>query len=328
LRAVFEPDEKSIRLYQRHLSCHCGRTKVSTGSARSTVGSLTEINDYLRLLYARVGHTISPVSSNEVKKHTVTDVIDFQSDAPTESVSMHHFNAKNYDRLQKQELTILLQKGFTRIHTGSKLFRIEEFLEGKNKLLALNLSDPKTSALRLLVDRFVVAPADEAQQQRLADSVQTAMYEGEGLCVLETEDGKEMHFSNRYELDGIEFIEPVPDLFNYNNPYGACPRCEGFGRIVGIDPDKVIPDPGLSLYQGAVACWSGEKSSKWLDKFILAAEKIGFPVHRPYADLSPEEKKMVWAGIPKAPGIDGFFDELASKAYKIQNRIMLARFRV
>ncbi len=303
--------------------------KVSTSNARSTVGSLTEINDYLRLLYARIGHTISPISGQEVKKHSVTDVINYlMSLVPGTKVFLYApFHAKNYDRSVKQELTILLQKGFTRIHTGGKLYRIEEFLAGKSKLLALNLSDPKTSVLRLLVDRFAIEPSDETQQQRLADSVQTAMYEGEGMCLLELEDGTEMHFSNRYELDGIEFVEPVPDLFNYNNPFGACPRCEGFGRIMGIDHDKVIPDPGLSLYGGAIACWSGEKSSTWLDRFILAAEKIGFPVHRPYQDLSPEEQKLVWRGIPKAQGIDGFFDELASKAYKIQNRIMLARFR-
>lgn len=303
--------------------------KVSTSNARSTVGSLTEINDYLRLLYARVGRTISPISGNEVKKHTVTDVINYLNTISDGAKVFLYapFHAKNYDRSVKQELTILLQKGFTRISVAKKVHHIEEFLEGKNKLLALNLSDPKTSAISLLVDRFVVNQSDDTQQQRLADSIQTAMYEGEGMCVLELEDGTQTHFSNRYELDGIEFIEPVPDLFNYNNPFGACPRCEGFGRIIGIDQDKVIPDPGLSIYAGAIACWSGEKSSLWLNKFILAAEKIDFPIHRPYEDLSAEEQRLIWKGIPKGPGIDAFFEELASKAYKIQNRIMLARFR-
>lgn len=303
--------------------------KISTSNARSTVGSLTEINDYLRLLYARIGRTISPVSGQEVKKHSVTDVINYLNSLTpgTRVVLFAPFHAKNYDRSVKQELSILLQKGFSRIHAGRKLYRIEEFLAGSSKLLSLNLSDPKTSTLRLLVDRVAIDPSDQAQQQRLADSVQTAMYEGEGMCVLELEDGTEVHFSNRFELDGIEFIEPVPDLFNYNSPFGACPRCEGFGRIMGIDPDKVIPDRERNLFTGAIACWSGEKSSTWLRRFILAAEKIGFPVHRPYEDLSAEEQKQVWRGIPKAPGIDAFFEELASKAYKIQNRIMLARFR-
>ena len=303
--------------------------KVSTSNARSTVGSLTEINDYLRLLYARIGRTISPVSGKEVKKHTVSDVIDYlQSLTPGTRIFLYApFHAKNYDRSVKKELSILLKKGFTRIHSGKKLHRIEEFLEGKSKLLSLNLSNPKTSALHLLVDRFATDTSDGSLRQRLADSIQTAFYEGEGMCTLEMESGGQVHFSNRFELDGIEFIEPVPDLFNYNNPYGACPRCEGFGRIMGIDPDKVIPDPALSVYGGAVACWSGEKSRQWLDRFILAAQDTDLPIHRPYRDLSPEQQKMVWHGLPKAPGIDAFFDELASKAYKIQNRIMLARFR-
>ncbi len=303
--------------------------RVGSGNARSTVGSLTEINDYLRLLFARIGKTYSPVSGELVKKHSVTDVVEYvQSLAKGTKVMVlspaHH---KSYDRSMKKELDILLQKGYTRIRLRKEIQRIEDVVEQNDVILNKNLSDIVEGEWDILIDRFAVEQENEELQKRIADSVQTAFYEGEGHCLISVIDGEESEFNNRFSLDGIEFPEPSPQLFNYNNPYGACRRCEGFGRIIGIDEKKVIPDPGKSLHGGAVVAWSGEKSKKWRERFEKAAITHDFPIHRAYKDLSPEEVDLLWNGDKSLKGIQAFFDELTSKSYKIQNRVMLARYR-
>ena len=303
--------------------------KVSTRNARSTVGSLTEIYDYLRLLYARVGVVISPVSGEPVKKHSVADVVDYIfSQAEGSKVQLLcRLHDRNSDRTIGKELEILMQKGYTRVRYETELERIESLLEDGIPELELTLESPEVAKFMLLVDRFAVRNDDEELVNRVADSVQTAMFESDGTCVVDMIDGDEVEYNNRFELDGLEFIEPVPHLFNYNNPYGACPRCEGFGRVMGIDRDKVIPDPTKSVYEGAVACWAGEKSGRWLDRFIEEAIDYDFPVHRSYNELTSDQVRLLWRGAPDVHGIDDFFKELESKSYKIQNRVMLARYR-
>ncbi|RLD19281.1 MAG: excinuclease ABC subunit A, partial [Bacteroidetes bacterium] len=303
--------------------------KVSTRNARSTVGSLTEIYDYLRLLFARVGRTISPITGNEVTKHTVTHVVDYMYSLPegTKIQLFSELHDRNIDRTIGKELEILMQKGFTRVRYKGKITRIEELVDENPKVLASTLGHKDVRKFQLLVDRFVIKHEDEDERKRIADSVQTAMFESDGTCVVEIIDGEAREFNNRFELDGIEFIEPVPHLFNYNNPFGACPKCEGFGRVMGIDEKKVIPDPVKSIYEGAVACWKGEKTGRWLDRFIDHAEEYDFPIHRPYHDLTAKQKRLLWKGNSVVGGIDDFFAKLLAKSYKIQNRVMLARYR-
>ncbi len=305
--------------------------KVSTSNARSTVGTLTEIYDYLRLLYARVGKTISPVSGREVKRHQVSDVVDYlKSLAPGTRVQVvAPLPAKYADRLLEQELALLLQKGFTRVFLDGHLWQIEDALAQpdlpKGKTLGA-LGGP----LELLVDRLVIpkaAEADESFWVRAADSVHMAFYEGEGNCIIWHADGRRELFNNRFELDGIEFLEPNPQLFNFNNPYGACPRCQGFSKVLGIDEDKVIPDKSLSVYEGAIACWKGEKYGRWLDAFLAVAHRFDFPVHTPYEALTEAQRELLWRGNEYFKGIDAFFKELEEKLYKVQNRVMLARYR-
>lgn len=297
--------------------------KVTTSNARSTVGSLTEIYDYLRLLYARVGRMISPISGREVKKHEVSDVVDFihQFDDGTKIQLFIPFQPK-YNRTIEQELNLFLQKGYTRISINGELNRVEDILETNSDELSQN-----GTIVRILVDRFAVKNGDDENTKRIADSVQTAFFESEGDCIVEVIGKQEESFSNRFELDGMRFDEPQPLLFNYNNPFGACPKCEGYGRVIGVDADKVIPNKKLSVYEGAVACWKGEMVSEWKDDFIKNAHRFDFPVHRAYRDLSKAEQKVLWSGNQYVQGIDAFFNELEAKAYKIQNRVMLARYR-
>jgi excinuclease ABC subunit A len=303
--------------------------KVSTRNARSTVGSLTEIYDYLRLLYARVGRTISPVTGDLVTKHTVSHVVDYMYTLPegTKLQLFSELHDRNIDRTIGKELEVLMQKGFTRVRYNGKVRRVEELIEKKLKVLSSTLEHKDVKKFQLLVDRFVIKHDDEDQRKRVADSVQTAMFESDGTCIVEIIDGEAREFNNRFELDGIEFIEPVPHLFNYNNPFGACPKCEGFGRVMGIDAAKVIPDPVKSIYEGAVACWTGEKTGRWLDRFIDHAGAYDFPIHRPYHDLTAKQKRLLWKGNSEVEGIDDFFSALIAKSYKIQNRVMLARYR-
>ncbi len=310
--------------------------KTASRHARSTVGTLTEIYDYLRLLFARVGKTISPVSGREVKRFQVSDVHEFAHHLPEGSkvqllAPLPH---KYRDRLLEKELTLLLQKGYSRIFFQGQSFFIEDVLENPPKglkltkcLTAYSLKDNKR--LFILVDRFVIKPNDEENQKRIADSIYTAFSEGEGHCALLTEEGELHEFNNRFSLDGIDFPEPSPQLFNFNNSFGACSLCEGYGRVMGIDEDRVVPNKTLSVYEGAVVCWNGQKYSRWKERFIERSAPYDFPIHRPYKDLSKEEKKLLWEGVPKRqfPSINAFFQKLESNLYKIQNRVMLARYR-
>jgi len=307
--------------------------KVSTRNTRSTVGTLTEIYDYLRLLYARVGKTYSPLSGHLVQRHSVSDVTDFingfEEDAKVQlSIPLP---VKYRDRSLEQELNLLLQKGYSRLFVENGLHRVEEVLEGgmdKEKIdVKKPVSDFQTAQIRVLIDRFLVKKGDAENSKRIADSVQTAFYESEGECFVGVIGQEVKYFNNRFELDGLEFPEPSPHLFNFNNPFGACPVCEGFSKILGIDENKVIPNKSLSVFEGAVACWKGEKFGKWLEHFIENAHYFDFPVHRPYQDLAEEEKQALWKGNEYVSGIDDFFKELEAKSYKIQNRIMLSRYR-
>lgn len=303
--------------------------KVSTANARSTVGTLTEVYDYLRLLYARVGKTYSPVSGNVVKKHEVSDVTNYiQSFGDGIRVQLFiPLPYKYKDRMLASELDLLLQKGYTRVWKDGALQQIQDVLEANEPFLKKTLQEIMGADIRILVDRFATNNSDLENLKRIADSVQTAFYESEGECIVEMENQPVQFFNNRFELDGMSFPEPTPQLFNFNNPFGACPVCEGFSMVMGIDEDKVIPDKTLSVYQGAVACWKGEKHGLWLEQFLAVAHHFDFPVHRPYQDLNKEEQKLLWDGNPQFGGIHAFFDELERNTYKIQNRVMLARYR-
>lgn len=303
--------------------------KVSTSNARSTVGTLTELYDYLRLFYARVGKTFSPISGKQVKKHEVADVTDFIHQFPenTKVQLTIPLPIKYKERLLEQELSLLLQKGYTRIVFEEQLIRIEDFMESQESWLKKPLSDLNANDLLILIDRFTVKHEDAENKKRVADSVQTSFYESEGDCIVQIIDGETKGFNNRFELDGINFLEPSPHLFNFNNPYGACPTCEGFGRVMGIDEAKVIPNMALSVFEGAIACWKGEKYGLWLQKLLESAHHFDFPIHTPYQDLTKKEKKLLWKGNQHFWGINAFFEELEEKTYKIQNRVMLARYR-
>ncbi len=303
--------------------------KVSTSNARSTVGTLTEIYDYLRLLYARIGRTISPVSGREVKRHQVSDVVDYLKGlAPGTRVQVVAPLPRKYaDRTVEVELKLLLQKGYTRVFIGGELMHIEDALERTDLPKGKTLAELDWQ-IELLVDRLAVPEeADDSFWVRVADSVNTAFYEGEGNCVIWHADGHREAFNNRFELDGIEFLEPNPQLFNFNNPYGACPKCQGFSKVMGIDEDKVVPDKTLSVYEGAIACWKGDKYGRWLDAFLAVAHHFDFPVHTPYEELTEAQRELLWTGNEYFRGINDFFKELEEKLYKIQNRVMLARYR-
>jgi excinuclease ABC subunit A len=294
--------------------------KVSTRNARSTVGTLTEVYDFLRLLFARIGVTISPISGMVVKKHEVNDVVDYilnQSEG-TKIRLLIPISEKYSDLDLNKTLDLLIQKGYTRGVWKNELWNLED-LTSKPAI--------KKKDIQILIDRLILRSFSEPEIQRIADSVNTAFYEADGECFVEIEGQNAMHFNHRFELDGITFPENTPHLFNFNNPYGACPKCEGFSLVMGIDEKKVIPNPSLSVYEGAISCWKGEKLSQWLDDFLAAAHHFNFPVHKPYAELSKEEKKILWKGNSYFLGIHSFFEELQEKLYKIQNRVLLARYR-
>ncbi len=298
--------------------------KVTTRTPRSTVGSMTEIYDYLRLLFARIGKTYSPVSGKEVKKDTVTDVVEFvQTLPPGAKVQFIVPLVVRNKRTLEEELNILMQKGFSRIYVPTvdeKPIRIEDVLEKK--------VNPGKAKVNLLIDRIVAKEQfDEDDLHRLADSIQTAFYESEGECLVEV-DGKKIHtFNNRFEADGIIFDEPTPNLFSFNNPYGACPVCEGFGQVLGIDADLVIPDRRLSVYEDGVACWRGEKMAEWQQAFIKTSAKYDFPIHKPIDDLTEAQYKLLWNGNDRVNGIADFFRMVEQNLYKVQYRVMQARYR-
>lgn len=310
--------------------------KVITRTPRSTVGSMTEMYDYLRLLFARVGKTISPISGKEVKKDDVADVLNrIQQLKQGSKVFIIVPFKQHAKRAIKEELNILIQKGFSRIYLRKmkddstqmpELLRIEELLEKEEAALVKLLSNIKRQlSTFVLVDRIVTKDFDEDDMHRMSDSIGTAFYEGEGEMYVEIDGNKLQHFSNKFELDGIVFEEPVPNLFSFNNPFGACPTCEGFSQVLGIDEDLVIPDKRLSVYEGAVAPWKGEKMSMWKEMFMKNAKD--FPIHKPIADLTPTQYEQLWKGTSSANGIDDFFKEVEANLYKVQYRVLLSRYR-
>ncbi len=297
--------------------------KVITSNPRSTVGTSTEIYDYLKLLFSRIGKTISPVTGTVVKKDTVSSVVNFFCALPADTsvtvlCPLHPHN----NRSLKEELAVLLQKGFLRVVYRGKLCKIEDLLEDK-AILNEKLQDEKS--VQIVIDRITVNNEDETLS-RMADSVQTAFFEGKGDCILE-ENGNTHVFCDRFEADGLKFEEPSPNFFSFNNPYGACKRCEGYGKVMGIDEDLVIPDKSKSVYDGAIAPWRGEKMREWLDQLIKNAIKFDFPIHRPYNQLSAEQQQLIWSGNPYFNGLNEFFKYLEEQTYKIQYRVMLSRYR-
>jgi excinuclease ABC subunit A len=297
--------------------------KINTRNPRSTVGTSTEIYDYLKLLYSRIGITYSPISGRRVKKHTVTDVVNhiisLGESAKAMILAPYTFHT---GRNLKEEMEFLLKQGITRIETGGEIFRIEDLIRNLEVLTG-------GERIYLVVDRIIIQ-LDEDSLARIGDSVQTAFGLGKGECVIKMLDktGESgCSFSDRFEADGMVFEEPDVHMFSFNNPLGACPLCEGYGKVIGIDEDLVVPNKSLSVYEDAVVCWKGEKMKRWKEKLILAAEKFDFPIHKPYYLLNPEQKEILWDGNRYFKGINAFFDHLEEKKYKIQYRVMLSRYR-
>ena len=291
--------------------------KVNTSNPRSTVGTSTEIYDYLKLLFARIGKTYSPISGNEVKKHTVTDVVEAALAYPdgTKLLLLAPISIPK-DRTVEQVLKLLLQQGYARILHQGEVIRLEED----------NLPK-KLGKFQLVVDRIVVQH-NEDFQHRLADAVETAFFEGKGECMLQEVESEVLkHFSNRFEMDGITFLEPNVHLFSFNNPYGACPECDGYGDMIGLDEDLIVPNTGLSVYENAIYPWRGETMSWFRDQLVNNAYKFDFPIHKPWYELSAEQRQLVWDGNKYFTGLTDFFKELEEKSYKIQNRVLLARYR-
>ena len=287
--------------------------KTTTNNPRSTIGTSTEIFDYLKLLFARVGKTYSPISNKEVKRQQVSDVVNFINSHKEGDVIiiLSKFTSEN-----KNTLETLTQLGFSRIYFDNELHKIKNLIKEGISI--------KKKEVHIVIDRILLDEFDN--EARIADSVQTAFFEGKGKCSVLVNDNK-INFSNRFELDGLTFEKPSTNLFAFNNPYGACKACEGYGSILGVDKKKVITNHNSSVYQGVVACWNGEKLSKWKDRFIIRSAKFDFPVHRPYNALSTEEIDLLWNGKNKCKGINQFFDKLESDKYKIQNRVLIARYR-
>ena len=330
--------------------------KVVTRTPRSTVGSMTEIYDYLRVFYARVGKTISPISGQEVKKQDVQDVLEFiqKGKVGDKMVIIVPFKQQAKRDIQ-EELNILLQKGFARIYLRtvgetangkivkqgasdnvkstkasassagtSTILRIEDALAMTKAEITKTV---KAHDVYVLIDRVVVKDFDEDDIHRISDSIGTAFYEGEGLLWVEQNNTILKTFNNKFTLDGIEFDEPSPNLFSFNNSYGACPTCEGYSQVLGIDENLVIPNPNLSVYDGGVAPWKGEKLVWWKDQFVKEAGKAGFPIHQPINKLTKTQETQLWKGVGKALGIDAFFDDVKAHLYKVQFRVMLSRYR-
>ena len=297
--------------------------KVSSHNPRSTVGTSTEIYEYLKLLFARIGRTYSPISGQQVKRHQVSDVVEHIFNLP--------IGTKAYiiapiilpeGRSLEEHLSVLMQQGFYRVMVKDDIQRIEDFLNAKKK------ADPKD--VRLLIDRVKVNEQVRNEVSRLSDSVQTAFYEGKECCRIVADlDGKRTtaEFSSRFEADGMVFEAPSVNMFAFNNPYGACPTCQGFGSVIGIDPDLVFPNKSLSIYDNAVACWRGDKMSEWKDALVRVAHYFNFPIHKPYFDLTDKQKELLWTGNEYFEGINAFFQMVESNSYKIQYRVMLSRYR-
>jgi excinuclease ABC subunit A len=340
--------------------------KVITSNPRSTVGTSTEIYDYLKLLFSRIGKTISPVSGLPVKKDSVTDVVNFILSLPNETqVTLLAPLYPHNNRSLKEELAVLMQKGFVRVEYQGKLSKIEALLEdasivddgswlieeAKGETLKLKTKSKKKeveadtetnltthqssltsySAVRIVVDRIHKNEEDETVS-RLGDSIQTTFFEGKGDCYVryqepDADQETERFFCDRFELDGIKFEEPSPNFFSFNNPYGACKKCEGYGKVIGIDEDLVIPDKSKSVYEGAIAPWRGEKMREWNDNLVKHALKFDFPIHRQYNQLTAKEQRLLWTGNKFFRGLDEFFKEMEAQTYKIQYRVLLSRYR-
>lgn len=297
--------------------------KVMTRNPRSTVGTSTEIYDHLKLLFARIGRTISPVSGEEVKRDTVEDVVAAVNALPAGGhVLILCPVSIPPGRVAREHLDLLQQQGYARIHAEGAVHRIDDLLTTK---------ELPAQPWQLVLDRVTVSPADQDTESRVADSAETAFFEGQGTCIILGADakGREVRrtFSDRFERDGITFEEPVPNLFSFNDPVGACPTCEGYGNVIGIDPDLVVPDKTLSVYDGCVAPWRGEKLSEWRDDFISKSAKFDFPIHRAYRDLTGEQHELLWKGAKGLHGIDAFFRYCEEKSYKIQYRVLASRYR-
>lgn len=295
----------------------------SSHNPRSTVGTTTEIYEYLKLLYARIGKTFSPISGQQVKRHQVADVVNY-------ILALRHGTTAYIvvpvvlpeGRSLSDHLSILLQQGFSRILVDGALMRIDDFLR--------SYDSHSGAVLQIMVDRIKIGPDSNQEIGRLSDSVQTAFYEGKGSCLvlsMSEEEKQSVEFSDRFEADGMTFTPPTPSLFAFNNPFGACPTCQGFGNVIGIDPDLVIPNKNLSVYEGAVACWRGDKMGEWKDALVRVAAKIGFPVHKPYYELTEAQKALLWNGDSHFEGIRSFFQYVEEQSYKIQYRVMLSRYR-
>jgi excinuclease ABC subunit A len=326
--------------------------KVNSRNPRSTVGTSTEIYDYLKLLFARIGKTYSPVSGNQVKRDKVEDVVEYINTLKPETKFYVLSPLKiQADKPFKKQLELLAQQGFTRVQQNGEVHKIEDFIKTKFS---------EKEQIFILVDRLVVRPEDEDNENRISDSVQTAFYEGEGDCSIQVQSTSPLNplskgegeigellkkkvkkettsspseraglrsFSNKFELDGMTFEEPSTHFFSFNNPIGACKHCEGFGTVIGIDEDLVIPNKNLSVFEDAIVCWKGEKMSEWKDVLVNNSHKFDFPIHRPYYDLTAKEKKLIWSGNKYFQGLTDFFKHLEEQAYKIQYRVMLSRYR-
>jgi excinuclease ABC subunit A len=292
--------------------------KVNSTNPRSTVGTTTEIYDYLKLLYARIGKTYSPISNQLVKKHTASDVIDhIQSfDSGTKLLLQAPILLEN-GRSIESKLKALQHQGYSRIKVGDSIQRIDQ----------LDTPLSSTENINLVIDRIIVKE-DKDFLNRLADAIEMAFFEGKGQCFITTADLQTTTiFNNAFELDGIKFLEPNTHLFSFNNPYGACPKCEGYGDIIGIDRSLVIPDTSLSIYENAIFPWRGESMSYYRNLLVNNCHKFDFPIHKPYFDLDKQQKELLWTGNKHFEGLNSFFEELGSKSYKVQNRVMLSRYR-
>jgi len=297
--------------------------KVMTSNPRSTVGTSTEVYDHLKLLFARAGHTISPASGEEVKRNTIEDVVAGLHTFPEGSIVLMLAPLRlPAGRTLKEHFDILQQQGYARVHDGSAVHRIEDLLTTKKAL---------KGTWFLVMDRLTITAGDTENDSRAADSAETGFFEGVGELILLGTDAqdqpRQMGFSDTFALDGITFEEPSPNLFSFNDPVGACPKCEGYGNVLGIDPELVVPDKGLSLYDDAVAPWRGEKLSEWKDHFIRDSARFEFPIHRAIRDLTEEQRQLLWNGAKGLAGLDRFFQYVEEKSYKIQYRVLASRYR-
>lgn len=315
-----KPDVESIKGMSPAIAIE---QKVNTHNPRSTVGTSTEIYEFLKLLFARIGKTYSPISGKLVKKHQVMDVVNFIM--ALEKGTVVYIAAPLLlpeNRTLAEHLNILMQQGFYRILVNGEIVKIEDFIDSKKKVAPKNV--------KLMIDRVRVNENIQDELGRLSDSVQTAFYEGKECCQIIYEingERKTIDFSSRFEADGIVFEPPTTNLFAFNNPFGACPTCQGFGSVIGIDPELVFPNKSLSVYDNAVACWRGEKMSEWKDAFIRATSHFDFPIHKPYFELSDAQKELLWTGNQYFEGINAFFEYVESQSFKIQYRVMLSRYR-